>query len=106
VTELSDLLSVLELEPAGEGRYTARNFNDGPGLVVFGGQLLAQALVAGSLADASKEVKSLHTIFARSGAIDQSLDVGVDVMHTAVPSPARRCRSARAASSARARWCC
>jgi len=82
VTELSDLLNVLELEPAGEGRYTARNFGDGPGLVVFGGQLLAQALVAGSLVDESKEVKSLHTIFARSGAVDQPLDIDVDVMHT------------------------
>jgi len=82
VTELSDLLSVLELEPAGEGRFTARNFGDGPGLVVFGGQLLAQALVAGAQVDPSKDVKTIHTIFARSGALDQPLDVAVDVMHT------------------------
>ena len=81
MTELSDLLEVLELEPAGEGRYTARNFGEGPGLVVFGGQLLAQAIVAGSQADPTKEVKTLHTVFARSGAIDQPLDVEVDVMH-------------------------
>ena len=82
MTELSDLLKVLDLEAVGDGRYRAQNFGEGPGMVVFGGQLLAQALVAGSMADEAKEVKSLHTIFARSGAIDQPLDVDVDVMHT------------------------
>ena len=82
MTQLSELLNVLELEPNGDGRYLARNFGEGPGLVIFGGQLLAQALVAGAKADESKEVKSLHTVFARSGAIEQPLDVEVDVMHT------------------------
>ncbi len=82
MTELSDLLQVLDLEAVGDGRYRAQNFGEGPGMVVFGGQLLAQAIVAGAKVDAAKEVKSLHTIFARSGAIDQPLDVDVDVMHT------------------------
>jgi len=81
VTELKDLLDVLELEPAGEGRYLARNFGAGPGGVVFGGQLLAQAVVAAAATDPAKEVKSLHTVFARGGALDAPLDVDVDVMH-------------------------
>ena len=82
MTALTDLLSVLDLEPAGEGRYRAQNFGEGPGNVVFGGQLLAQAIVAGATADDAKEVKSVHTVFARGGAIDRPLDVDVDVMHT------------------------
>ena len=101
MTNLSDLLDVLELAPAGDGRYVARNFGEGPGLVVFGGQLLAQALVAGSKADESKEVKSLHTIFARSGAIDQPLDVDVDVMHAG-----RAFASATVSFSQGGRLCC
>jgi acyl-CoA thioesterase II len=101
VTELSDLLSVLELEPAGDGRYVARNFGEGLGMVVFGGQLLAQALVAGSKADETKEVKSLHTIFARSGAIDQPLDLDVDVMHAG-----RAFASATVSFSQGGRLCC
>jgi acyl-CoA thioesterase len=101
VTQLSDLLNVLELEPEGDGHYLARNFGEGPGLVVFGGQLLAQAIVAGSKADETKEVKSLHTIFARGGAIDQPLDVDVDVMHAG-----RAFASATVSFSQGGRLCC
>ena len=56
---------VLELEPVGEGRFRAQNFSEGPGGVVFGGQLLAQSIVAGGTIDPTKEVKSIHTVFAR-----------------------------------------
>jgi acyl-CoA thioesterase len=79
---LSDLLDVLELEPRGDGRYLARNFSEGPGTVVFGGQLLAQSIFAASTVDEAKEVKSLHTIFARAGDTGHPLDVDVDAMHT------------------------
>ena len=67
MAELSELLDVLELEQVGEGRFRAQNFSEGPGGVVFGGQLLAQAIVAGATIDPTKEVKSVHTIFARGG---------------------------------------
>jgi acyl-CoA thioesterase II len=82
VAELSELLGVLDLEPVSEGRFRAQNFSDGPGGVVFGGQLLAQSIVAGATIDPSKEVKSIHTVFARGGAMDQPLDIEVDAMHT------------------------
>ena len=72
VAELSELLDVLDLEPVGEGRFRAQNFSEGPGGVVFGGQLLAQAIVAGATIDPTKEVKSIHTIFARGGAPRQA----------------------------------
>jgi acyl-CoA thioesterase len=82
VAELSELLGVLDLEQVGEGRFRAQNFADGPGGVVFGGQLLAQSIVAGATIDATKEVKSIHTVFARGGAMDQPLDIEVEAMHT------------------------
>ena len=59
----------------------ARNFVSGLGGVVFGGQLLAQSIVAAATVDPTKEVKSIHTIFARGGAPDQPLDIDVDAMH-------------------------
>ncbi len=82
MAELSELLGVLDLEQVAEGRFRAQNFADGPGGVVFGGQLLAQSIVAGATIDPSKEVKSIHTVFARGGAMDQPLDIEVDAMHT------------------------
>jgi acyl-CoA thioesterase II len=82
VAELSELLEVLDLEPVGEGRFRAQNFSAGPGGVVFGGQLLAQSIVAGASIDPTKEVKTVHTVFARGGALDQPLDIEVEAMHT------------------------
>ena len=79
--DLSDLVNVLDLEPVGEGRFRAQNFGSGPGAVVFGGQLLAQSIVAASTVDPTKEVKSIHTVFARGGALDQPLDIEVEAMH-------------------------
>lgn len=82
MAELSELLEVLELEPAGEGRFRGENFAAAPGGVIFGGQLLAQAIVAGATVDPSKEVKTVHTVFARGGALGQPLDIEVEAMHT------------------------
>jgi acyl-CoA thioesterase len=82
VSGLTELLDVLRLEPVGEGRFRARNFGGAPGGVVFGGQLLAQTIVAAAAVDPAKEVKSVHTVFARGGSLDAPLDVAVDVMHS------------------------
>ncbi len=82
MAELSELLGVLDLEQVGEGRFRAQNFSDGPGGVVFGGQLLAQSIVAAATIDPSKEVKTIHTVFARGGAMDKPLDIEVEAMHT------------------------
>jgi acyl-CoA thioesterase len=87
MSDLADLLAVLDLTPVGAPdpptgttRFTATSLDEGHG-VVFGGQLLAQAIVAASSALPDKQVKSLHTVFARSAAVDQPLDVEVEVLH-------------------------
>jgi acyl-CoA thioesterase len=49
--------------------------------VVFGGQLLAQMIIAsGSLAP-DKEVKTIHAVFARAGTITQPVDIEVSSIH-------------------------
>ena len=78
--DLGDLLAVLDLTPVGPGRYSARSLDEGHG-VVFGGQLLAQTVVAAAAAMPDKEVKSLHTVFARGAAVADALDVDVEVLH-------------------------
>ncbi|MHB1585125.1 MAG: acyl-CoA thioesterase [Acidimicrobiales bacterium] len=77
----SELMAALELEPAGDGRFVAHNLTSTPGSVVFGGQLLAQTVVAAATADPSKEVKSVHTVFARGGSLGQDLEIEVEPMH-------------------------
>lgn len=78
--ELDELLSVLDLEPTGEGTWSGGSVGVGAGSVVFGGQLLAQTIVAGATADPAKSVKSVHTVFARGAATDLPLEFVVDVM--------------------------
>ena len=76
---LHALLDVLDLDPVGEGRFTARNVDTGRGGVVFGGQILAQTVMA--TADPSKVVQSVHTVFARGGDPAKLLDIEVETMH-------------------------
>jgi acyl-CoA thioesterase-2 len=78
---LDALMDVLALEPSGEGRFTARNVDTGRGGVVFGGQILAQVVMAGATADPSKVVQSVHTVFARGGDLAKPLDIEVEPMH-------------------------
>ena len=87
MSELHELLAVLDLTPVGEvddssgvRHFTTGSLDEGHG-VVFGGQLLAQTVVAGAAAMPDKEVKSLHTVFARGAAMDVPLDIDVEVLH-------------------------
>jgi len=50
--------------------------------VVFSGQLLAQTIMASHLeAAGAKEVRSLHTVFARAGTYTKPLELVVEPMH-------------------------
>src|SRR5690606_22875665 len=48
---------------------------------IFGGQLLAQSVVAGLAGHDGKRVKTVHTVFARSGRPDAPVEITVDRMH-------------------------
>jgi acyl-CoA thioesterase II len=80
VGDVNELLDVLSLEPIGGTSFVGRNAPIGGGSVVFGGQILAQSIAAGATVDPTKEVKSLHTIFARGASFDAPLELDVDVM--------------------------
>lgn len=82
MAELEDLLAVLRLEEVGPGSYRAGNASLTGGSVVFGGQLLAQSIVAGALVDPGKDVKSIHTVFSKGASFDQPLEIEVDTMAT------------------------
>ncbi len=73
-------LDALSLEPVGTDRYRATNLASDHG-VVFGGQLLAQSVMAGLAGQDGKAVKTIHTVFARGASPDNPLDVVVERMH-------------------------
>lgn len=78
--ELDELLAVLDLEPTGDRSWSGDSMDFGAGSVVFGGQLLAQTIVAAAAIDPAKSIKSVHTVFARGAATDSPLEFVVDVM--------------------------
>lgn len=77
---LDALLDALVLEPTGAGRYRAQSVQEGHS-VVLGGQLLAQALVAGALGHEGKTVKTLSMVLARGASPDRPLDLQVEELH-------------------------
>ena len=81
MNELDDILASLDLEPTGEGRYRAGNVPVAHG-VVFGGQLMGQAIVAAAGSQPGKLVKTLHIVFARSGSTAEPVDIEVDTIAT------------------------
>lgn len=76
---LSKMLETFDLQVA-DGGFYGDSLDEGGG-VVFGGQILAQTVVAAARTHPTKEVKSLHTIFARSASCDRPLSFDVETMH-------------------------
>jgi acyl-CoA thioesterase II len=82
VSELQQLLDVLTLRPDGPGSFQADSIVFSGGPTAFGGQLMAQAIVAGATVDPEKQVRSLHTVFARGASVAAPLEIGVDVVQS------------------------
>ncbi|HUC37851.1 MAG TPA: acyl-CoA thioesterase domain-containing protein [Acidimicrobiales bacterium] len=78
---VKSILAALHLEPAGEGRYLAENVDTGHH-VVFGGQLMAQSIVAALVGHDGKTVKTLHTVFARAASPEAGVEITVDPVHS------------------------
>jgi acyl-CoA thioesterase II len=81
MSDLADLLTALDLERTGETSFRGTHLDEGHG-VVFGGQLLAQSIVAATTVVPDKELLSFHTVFARGGAFDQPLDIDVEILQS------------------------
>lgn len=78
---LEALVDSLRFTESGPNTYTASNAYNGHG-VVFGGQLLAQSIVAGAIGHEGKSVKTLHTVFARGASPDKGLEIVVEPIHS------------------------
>jgi acyl-CoA thioesterase len=80
-TELPDLLTLTDV---GERRYHAfQPAESAEGRdVVFSGQLLGQMIMASDrAAGGAKNVRSIHTVFARAGTYTKPIELEVDQMH-------------------------
>ncbi len=81
MSELPDLLTLSDL---GEGRYEVfQPAESAEGRdVVFSGQLLGQMIMAAdAAAEGAKDVRSVHTVFARAGTYTKPIELDVDTMH-------------------------
>jgi acyl-CoA thioesterase-2 len=77
--DAADLVDLLDLTPAGPGRFTGRSAALGlPQL--FGGQLVAQSLVAAGRTVDGRSPHSLHAHFLRPGRPDVPLEFGVETL--------------------------
>lgn len=77
---------ILRLEQMGAGTYQApfEKRDDVVRDVVFGGQILAQMIIASARENADgfgREVKSIHAVFSRPATFSEPLMYEVDVMH-------------------------
>ena len=74
---VSGLIKLLEPKPLGEDRYEGRKKRGGVGRV-FGGQVIAQALLAAEdTVDPDRPAHSLHAYFLRGGSEDFGIDYQV-----------------------------
>ncbi len=79
ILPVAELLATLELEPAGDGRFVGGSAPSGGG-PVFGGQLMAQALVAASTGR-DQAARTIHTVFARAARPDEPIELDVEDLH-------------------------
>jgi acyl-CoA thioesterase len=94
MSSLDDVLRVFDLQPAGEGRLDGTSLINNQGQVVFGGQLLAQSLMAAVKTVPDKQVLSMHTVFSRGGSTEAPLEFEVETLQAgrAFASVAVTCR--------------
>jgi acyl-CoA thioesterase II len=81
VPAIERLLGALVLESIGPDRYRAENA-ESTQPVIFGGQLLAQSVVAALQDQGEKRVKTIHTVFARGGSPQAPVEIQVERMHS------------------------
>ena len=79
-----ELPGVLQVKEVSEGRYQVQHPAEDPEgrNVVFSGQILAQMIMASDHAvEGTKEVKSIHAIFARAGRYTEPMELQRESLH-------------------------
>lgn len=74
-----ELLATLALAESDDASFRAPYIGGGRG-VVFGGQMLGQAIIAASRCMPDKRLKSLQTVFARGAKVADPVDIFVEPM--------------------------
>lgn len=79
--DLAEVLAALDLAQVEgkSGHYRGDNL-DTPGSVVFGGQILAQMIIAADRTLPDKSVRSIHTVFSRGATLDAPVEYAVEVV--------------------------
>ncbi len=80
MADIGEVLGALEFREVSPDRYVAHNLPT-PGQVVYGGQILAQTIVAAARSAGGKDVRSVHTVFARGGRLTDDLEITVDPLN-------------------------
>jgi acyl-CoA thioesterase-2 len=78
--QLRRMLDSLDLKETAAGTYQAPHIEAGRG-VVYGGQLIAQSIVAAERENPGKRVRTVHMLFSRGVRADQHADIQVERMH-------------------------
>jgi acyl-CoA thioesterase-2 len=76
IITLADTLASLAIEEIREGHFTAPNIRM-PYRRIFGGQLLAQALLVAEASAPGKQIKSLHAAFPSEGDLAEGIEYRV-----------------------------
>ncbi|TDB92172.1 acyl-CoA thioesterase domain-containing protein [Actinomadura sp. 7K534] len=76
-----ELLRLMDVRPAGPGRYTAPPHGGAERNVVEAGQLLADAVVAAAKEIPDQRVTSASMVFSRAAGHDKGIAVDLDVVH-------------------------
>jgi acyl-CoA thioesterase-2 len=72
------LEQLLDLEAIDSQRFTTRNHQESFRKTIFGGQVLAQALMAAGRTVRNRPVHSLHAYFLRAGSVDSPVEYWVE----------------------------
>ena len=81
-TMVEEFAECLDLRPDGDNRFVGSSLAEvGEGDVVFGGQMAAQLLVAGSTVDPTKPVKSIQVLLGRAAVRHEPVEFVVEPMH-------------------------
>ena len=78
--DASELVRLVDVEPAGEGKFIGPAHGPTRRNVVEGGQLLAEAIVAASKTVPDQRVTSASMIFSKAAHFQTDVDVDVEVL--------------------------
>jgi acyl-CoA thioesterase len=78
----SPIMAAFAPEQTGPSAFRGVSVGDERRPVVFGGQIMGQMIACAAKLEPGKQVKNLHTVFARAGTVMQPVDYTLDQFHS------------------------